>query len=304
MSRPDPQWDYLRTFLEVLRDGSQSGAARRLGVAQPTIGRHIEALEDALGVALFTRSPRGLAPTAEALRIAPHVEAMGSAVQALSRTISSEASAERGVVRVTASQFMACEVLPAMFASFRRLYPNLTIELAVSNRLQDLLRRDADIAVRMARPKQQALKAMKIGVIGIGLYAHRRYAERFGLPESLDELRQHRMIGYDRDDVSLRSVAGEHAELDPEAYCFKTDSDPAQLAALRAGVAIGGCQTAVAERDRELLPVLPKALRFSLEVWLVMHKDLQSLRRVRLLFDHLAAELRDYVRGRSRAVGK
>ena len=125
MTKREPNWDELRTFREVMRDGSLSGAARRLGVAQPTAGRHIDALEAAFGIALFARSPRGLTPTDAALHLAPHVEAMASASAALSRVAAGEIAADHGVVRVTASEIVGCEVLPAMLASFRRKFPRV-----------------------------------------------------------------------------------------------------------------------------------------------------------------------------------
>src|SRR5271155_2024139 len=125
MMRRAPNWDELRTFVEVARAGSLSSAARRLGLTQPTAGRHIDALEAALGLALFTRSQRGLAPTTAALALAPHVEAMAASAAALARTASGEAAADRGVVRVTASEVIGCEVLPPILAAFRAAYPGI-----------------------------------------------------------------------------------------------------------------------------------------------------------------------------------
>ena len=158
-----PSWDELRTFVEVSRDGSLSGAARRLGLTQPTVGRHIDALEAALGLTLFTRSPRGLTPTPAALALEPHVEAMATAAAALGRAASGEAAADRGAVRVTASDVIGCEVLPPILAAFHAAHPGIAIELALSNRTADLARRDADIAVRMVRPTQSGLVARRIG---------------------------------------------------------------------------------------------------------------------------------------------
>ena len=297
MSSREPHWDELRTFLEVVRDGSLSGAARRLGIAQPTVGRHIDALEAALGVALFARSPRGLAPTAAALNLSPHVEAMAAASAALARAAAGEVSADRGVVRVTASEVVGCEVLPAMFATFRSDHEGIAIELALTNRNEDLSRRDADIAVRMVRPTQSALVARRLGSTRIGLFAHRDYLARSGAPTSLAELAQHRLIGFDRDDRSFRAAGAEAAKLSRESFGFRCDSDLAQLAALRAGVGIGGCQEHIARRSPELMRVLPDLFSFALEIWLVMHEDVKGTPRVRLLFDHLAAGLAAYVRG-------
>jgi DNA-binding transcriptional LysR family regulator len=299
MMRRPPSWDELRTFTEVARDGSLSGAARRLGLTQPTVGRHIDALEAALGLTLFTRSPRGLTPTPAALALEPHVEAMAAAAAALVRTASGEAAADRGAVRVTASEIVGVEVLPPMLAAFHAEHPGIAIELALTNRTQDLARRDADIAVRMVRPTQSSLLARRIGSSRINLFAHRDYLARFGEPRSLADLTSHCFIGFDRDNSTFRA-AGDHAgQMTRESFGLRCDNDLAQLAALRAGVGIGGCQDNIARRTPELVCVLPNAFRYALDVWLVMHEDLKATRRVRLLFDHLATGLTAYVKGRA-----
>jgi len=294
-----PSWDELRTFVEVARDGSLSGAARRLGLTQPTVGRHIDALEAALGLTLFTRSPRGLTPTSAALALGPHVEAMATAAAALGRAASGEAAADRGVVRVTASEVIGCEVLPPILAAFHVEHPGIAIELALTNRNEDLARRDADIAVRMVRPTQSGLVARKIGASRIGLYAHRDYLARFGEPRSFADLASHCVIRFDRDNRSFRGAGDFAQRLTREDFGFRCDNDLAQLAALRAGFGIGGCQANIARRTPELVAVLPNAIQYALEVWLVMHENLKTTRRVRLLFDHFAAGLTDYVKGRS-----
>jgi len=299
-SRP-PSWDEWRTFVEVARDGSLSAAARRLGLTQPTVGRHIDALEAALGLALFTRSPRGLTPTPAALALEPHVEAMAAAAAALGRAASGEAAADRGAVRVTASDVIGAEVLPPILAAFHADHPGIAIELVLTNRTQDLARRDADIAVRMVRPTQGGLTARRMGAARIALYAHRDYLARFGEPRSLADLTSHCLIGFDRDNSSFRG-AGEFARrLTRETFGFRCDSDLAQLAALRAGLGIGGCQENIARRTPELVAVLPNAINTTLEVWLAMHANLKATRRVRLLFDHLALGLTAYVKGRAPA---
>ena len=301
MSKRQPPWDALRTFGEVMREGGLSGAARRLALSQPTVGRHIDALEASLGVALFARSPRGLTPTQAALDLAPHVAAMTAAAGAAQRAASGEAALDRGVVRVTASEVMGCEVLPAILAAFGVAHPAITLELALSNRNQDLARREADIAVRMAQPTQSALAARQLGRTPIGLFAHRDYLARRGTPRALADLAGHCVIGFDRDDRAFRSVGATLPPFARESFRFRCDSDLAQLAALRAGVGVGGCQERIAQRTPELVAVLPGALRYGLDVWLVMHEDLKATRRVRLLYDWLAAGLTDYLRGRKPA---
>ena len=296
MTTNGPGWELHRTFLEVVRDGSLSGAARRLGLTQPTVGRHIDALEESLGLTLFTRSQRGLAPTPAALELLPHVEAMAAAQQAVLRAASGEAGEERGAVRLTASEILSVEVLPGLLAPFCAAHPGIVPELVVNNRLIDLTRRDADIAVRMVRPSQDALIAKRLGAVDIGLYAHTTYAKRFGLPASVAQMTAHRLIGFDHDDTSFRSIGATAFSIGRANFGFRCDNETAQLAALRAGVGIGGCQRAIAARDPALIAVLPADIAFSLEMWLVMHESLRSTRRVRLLFDHLAAGLGQFVR--------
>jgi len=298
MTRRPPSWDELRTFVEVARDGSLSSAARRLGITQPTVGRHIDALEAALGLTLFTRSSRGLTPTPAPLALEPHVEAMAAAAAALARAASGEAAADRGAVRVTASEIVGVEVLPPMLAAFHAAHPGIAIELALTNRTQDLARRDADIAVRMVRPTQSGLVARRIGSSRISLFAHRDYLARFGEPRSLADLASHCVIGFDRDNSAFRGLGGYAGALTRESFWLRCDSDLGQLAALRAGVGIGGCQDNIARRMPELVAVMPSAFHYALEVWLVMHEDLKATRRVRLLFDHLAMGLTGYVKGR------
>jgi DNA-binding transcriptional LysR family regulator len=292
-------WNFYASFREVMRQGSLSAAARVLGLTQPTVGRHVAALEAGLDAALFTRSPQGLTPTPAALDLLPRVEEMHAAAQAAARAVSGGPSGETGVVRLTASEIVGGIVLPPILADFREKHPGVVIELTLTNRNEDLLRRDADIAVRMARPTQTALVARRIGSVGIGLFAHRRYAAAHGLPQTLDDLAAHPMIGFDRDDTARRSIAAPDTPLiTRETFAFRTDSDLAQLAALRAGFGVGGCQIGIAADEPDLVPVLPGLVRFELEMWLAMHEDLRGVVRVRQMFEHLAAALGEYARRR------
>ncbi|MBC8130993.1 MAG: LysR family transcriptional regulator, partial [Rhizobiaceae bacterium] len=203
------EWTHVRSFLAVLRHGSLSAAARATGLTQPTIGRHIEQFERVLGVVLFTRSPAGLIPTEAAGPIAVHAEAMEVSMAALVRASQAggDATSPRGTVRISASEIMGLVVLPPLLTALRHAHPGIVIELALNNRTDDLLRRTADIAVRMVRPVQEGLVARKIGDLALRLYAHRSYVARFGLPESVADLQRLHLIGFDRDDHSARAVA-------------------------------------------------------------------------------------------------
>ena len=303
MTAAEPGWELYRTFLEVARDCSLSGAARALGLTQPTAGRHIGQLEAQLGLKLFSRSPQGLKPTPAALELVSHAETMAAASQALRRTASGGAREDRGTVRITASEMVGCEVLPPMLARFRERYPGIALELVLNNRNEDLLRRDADIAVRMVRPRQKSLAARRVGKSPVGLYAHRAYVERFGLPKTPRDLESHCLIGFDRNDRPLKSLQPENPGsmpwlLSPKMFGFRSDNDLAQFAALKCGVGIGGCQHGIARNYPELVPVLAKVIRFELDIWLVMHEDMRSTARIRRLFDHLNAELSALLRSR------
>jgi len=289
-----PGWDLYRSFLAVLHHGSLSAAARALDLTQPTLGRHIAELETALGQPLFVRSQAGLAPTRAALDLQPHAEAMAASAAALVRTASGARDEPEGTIRLTTSEIMGVEVLPPILTAFREAHPKIVIELVLSNPNQDLLRRDADIAVRMARPTQSALLARKLGMVPVGLFAHRRYLARHGTPQNLSDLANHAIIGFDADAGAIRSLSQSGLSITREIFAFRSDSDHAQLAALRGGFGICGCQKRIAARERDLVAILPDAFRFDLEMWLVMHEDLRTSRRVRLLHDHLADALLAY----------
>jgi len=291
-----PDWDLWRSFLAVMDAGSLSAAARGLEIAQPTVGRHIEALEAALeGGPLFTRSPGGLRPTRAAQALEPHARAMATAADTLVRTASGDADEVRGVVRLTASEIAAVEILPPILTEFREAWPQVDLELVASNRLEDLLHRDVDIAVRMARPTQDALFARKVGAIHLVFHAHRSYLQKHGEPRTMEELRTHTVVGYDRVRPLTAAVDKLDFEVSNDMFALRTDSDITQLAMIRAGYGIGACQRQIATRDSNLVPLLEEQFSFDLEVWVVMHEDLKTDRRMRLLFDHLVAGLKVYV---------
>ncbi len=294
MARDEPKWETYRSFLAVMTEGSLSGAARKLSLTQPTLGRHIDQLEADLGTPLFTRSQSGLIPTQGARELLPHAQAMASAAEALVRASSGADAEERGTVRLTASVVVGAEVLPPILTSFREAHPHIAIELVLSDARQDLLRRDADIAVRMVRPTQEALVAKKIGRIGLGFYAHRHYLEKYGTPRTLDEMAGHAIIGFDKETPFIQALRRSGLPLTRELFALRTDADLAQLAALRAGFGIGVTQLGIGRRDPDLVQLLPGALKFEIEMWLVTHKDLRGTRRMRVLFDHLADGLSAY----------
>ncbi len=304
MNQTGGDWDLARAFLAVLEAGSLSGAARNLGLTQPTVGRQVAEFEARLGVPLFTRSRHGVKPTQAALDLRPHAETMAAAMTALRRSASGEAAQARGTVRLTASEFMGAAVLPPMLTRFHEAHPHIALELVLSDRIEDLLRHAADIAVRMVRPSQAALVARHIGPVSISLYAHRDYIARHGMPTSMAQLRTHTIIGFDADPWGNAMLADQSPPASRDMFKLRTDSGLAQLEALRAGYGIGGCQEALARRQPELVPVLHEDFRLMLDCWVVMHEDLRTSRRVRLLFDHLVAELTAYLKPEDTRAGR
>ncbi|WP_250467685.1 MULTISPECIES: LysR family transcriptional regulator [unclassified Caballeronia] len=289
-------WELYRTFLAVLQEGSLSGAARSLGITQPTAGRHIEALEKALRVSLFTRSQTGLQPTDVALDLRAHAEAMHSTAASLERAATGHAdgASVQGAVRISASEVVGVELLPPILAALRERHPRLVIELVLSNRVQDLLRREADIAVRMVRPKQTQLVARRVGRIEVGLHAHRDYLAKHGTPRNVAALDRHAIIGFDQPNAFVREASKSLPEFSRDTFALRSDSDLAQLALIRAGAGLGMCQVALARRNESLVRVLPKIFTFQLETWVTMHEDLRGSPRCRAVFDALADGIERY----------
>ncbi len=284
-------WSLCRVFLAIAREGSLSGAARRLGVTHPTVRRDLGLLEAALGSALFVRSASGLVPTDLAVELQPIAQSMETVAEAFMRTASAEAANIAGTVRITSSELMGVEVLPAILAPLADLHPGLQIELAPTRATEDLLRREADIAVRMTRPSQLDLVARKVGRVRLGFYAHERWLSRQVEPHTLSDLaRSGAMIGYDRDPAMLRLLRSAGLEVEPTAFVFRCDSDLAQLAALRAGMGVGVCHDLIARGDPALRRVLPD-VGYTLEVWLAATPSLRSTARVAATFEALASGL-------------
>lgn len=292
------EWELYRAFLGVLREGSLSGAARALGVAQPTVGRHVAALEGALGLVLFTRSQTGLLPTEAAHALRPHAEAMEHTAAALERAASGlreRVDAATGTIRISVSEVVGVEVMPAIVADLARRHPALKIELALSDRVHDLLQREADIAVRMTAPRQEQLVARRVGAIELGFHAHPDYLARHGTPATLDDLAAHVLIGYDRPTPFLLQAAKALPVFSRDRFTLRTDNDAAQLGLIRAGAGIGVCQVPLAARAPALVRVLADAFAFPLDTWVTMHEDLRASPRCRVAFDALVAGLEAYI---------
>jgi DNA-binding transcriptional LysR family regulator len=289
----DLDWTLCRSFLAVLRRGSLAQAAKQLGLTHPTLKRHLDEMERVLGVKLFTRSPDGLAPTEQALSLRGAAETMEAAHGQLVRIASTIDGQLSGTVRISASEIIGHEVLPPILTGLREKHPALAFELILSNQIEDILRRDADIAIRMARPTQAALVARLIGRKEIGLFAHATWLKTHGTPKDIQSLiKQKCLIGYDRNPAILEALRANGIKADRNAFALRSDSDLAQLAALRAGLGPGMCQVALAKPPlRRICPTI----RHQLEIWLVTHADLRNTSNIRAVLDFLATKLTVYV---------
>lgn len=294
-SSSEPSWDFYRTFLAVLEHGSLSAAARELGLTQPTVGRHIDALEQSVSAELFTRSQQGLLPTDAALVLKPYAETLASTTAALLRAASGSRDKVSGTVRISASEVIGAEVLPPILAKLQARYPDLIVELSASDTVEDLLQREADIAVRMVAPAQEALLARHIGIISLGLFAHRSYIERYGKPQTVEGLRRHKLIGFDRQTAYIRMMLKRYPMLEAVSFSFRSDHSIALHNALRAGIGIGFLQIPLANRDPNLVQLLPE-IEVQIETWIVMHENLKTSPRCRVTFDALVMGLLDYIK--------
>lgn len=275
-TNPTADWDQLRALQAVLQHGSLSAAARALGSTQPTLGRHIAALEARWGLALFSRSKAGLQPTEAALALAPLAHGMAAQSLALARAVEAWRHPQvQATVRLSASELMAQEVLPPMLADIQREQPGIRIELVPDNRLHDVLGREVDLAVRMAAPIQPQLIAQRVGEVEVGLFAHADYLAHAGTPRHPEDLLRHRLIGHDRKPPRPALPPAQARIWQREHFALRCDHEPTQWALVRAGAGIGAAQCQLAARQPPLRRVLPEmALR--LPVWLCMHEDLRQ----------------------------
>ena len=285
-------WQLIRSFLAALDQGSLLGAARVLHSSQPTLGRHIAELERQLGVVLFERTGRGLTPSAQALQLADAARAMDSAALQITRTLERSRTQTCGTVRLSASTPVAVFLLPPVLAQMRSALPEIQVELVASNQVSNLLRREADIAVRMVRPEQASLVARKIGSVGIGAYAARAYLQRAPRIQEPADLLQHALIGGDTDASIQQGFARLGLTLDPALFALRTDDLIVQWQAVRAGLGIGFVADYLAASAAEVAPVLPSRLSIpALPMWLVVHREIRGNPRIRAVYDFLAQAL-------------
>jgi DNA-binding transcriptional LysR family regulator len=284
-------WSLVRSFLAVLDHGSLLAAARQLQSSQPTIGRHMAELESQVGLVLFERTGRGLLPTEAALRLAESARLMQSGADQLARSVAGSDRSTSGTVRITASQPVACYVLPPLLAQMRSTLPEVQVELVSSNAVSNLLRREADIAVRMVQPKQATVIAKRVGKVALRACAHQDYLRRRGIPRQPLDLLSHDLIGGDRNKETLTGFAARGLSVDRENFAFRTDDLIVVWQAVRAGLGIGFVSEHLIRTEPAVVPLLPKLNIDPLPVWLAVHREIRTNKRIRAVYDFLADAL-------------
>jgi DNA-binding transcriptional LysR family regulator len=293
----DIDWNLIKSFVAVAETGSLSAAARRLAASQPTIGRHIAELEQAIGVTLFRRGRRGYALTEAGSLLFERGRAVSEHATAFSRLALGSVEEIGGTVRIAASEVVAGCVLPEMLARLGAEEPAIEVEIVASNQVENLLRRDADIAVRMVKPAQNELVARKVTDIELCACAARSYLDRRGRPLTLSDLVGHDLIGFDRSDEIIRALSGFGLPVARSAFRFRSDNQIVLWEAVRAGNGVGFAQLPLVLRAPEVERILPTLPLPVLPVWLAMHRDVRTSLRIRRVADFLHEELRRYSAG-------
>jgi DNA-binding transcriptional LysR family regulator len=291
MNKSNIDWYLLPSFLALLDHQTLVNAAKHLGLSQPTLGRHLLELEQQLGMVLFERTGRGLVPTPQAQQLALYVREMDNQASALFRLAHSKKKALKGRVRITASQTVACILLPAILGRMQTALPEIDVDLVSSNSVSNLLRREADIALRMVRPNQDTLITKKIAQVQIVACVHVSYIQRHGQPLSMADLVNHRMIGSDTyGEIETQAKA---LGFDPQKlnYSFRSDDYMAQWAAVKAGLGVGFTADYVAAIEPEVQLLLPKMKLPVLPIWLTVHREINNSGPIRAVYDFLAKEV-------------
>jgi DNA-binding transcriptional LysR family regulator len=285
-------WNLLRSFIAIYETGTLTEAAQRLGTTQPSMGRHLRELEANLNETLFVRLPGKLKPNAKAQALFEAVLPMRLAVRDAENVFKAGEVTATGIVRVAVSEVYAYHVIPAILTPLLGRHPELEIELSVSNQSDNLLRRDADIAVRFFRPNQEDLIAVKVGQTELGLYAHDDYLTAYGMPKNISDVAKHVVSGNDRDPLQLSHFIQGSSSASAVKFRFRTDFFLAREAAAMAGQTISMMFVDIARTKPALKRVLAEQVVLKQEVWLCAHDELRRSARMRLVWECLERELR------------
>jgi DNA-binding transcriptional LysR family regulator len=289
-------WNLLRSFIAVFETGTLTEAARRLGATQPSMGRHLRELEAEVGETLFVRLPGRLEPTDRARTLYESIEPMQRSVREAERQFTEAREQIVGVVRVAVSEAYAYHVVPPMLGPLLVEQPELEIELSVSNRADNLLRREADIAVRFFRPRQDGLIARKLGEAELGLYAHEGFIKRHGMPKDFSMPAGAFVTGFDREEVPLAPALRGAPPTQPLRFRFRSDSVLSHQSMVECGAGIGMYFTHIAAQRPGLRRVLADRVSLPQEVWLCAHDELRRSSRMRYVWERLGFALEECLR--------
>jgi DNA-binding transcriptional LysR family regulator len=284
-------WNQVRAFLAASEEGSLSAAARALGQTQPTLSRQVTGLEQSLGVTLFERGHRKLQLTVAGLELLEHVRAMAEAANRVSLVASGQSQAIAGRVCITATEMLATYYLPPMLRKLRARAPGIVVEVVASDQVRDLIRREADIAIRHAQPTQPDLIARRMGFLRGRIYAARRLLEQVGMPRSFDDLADQDFVGVDDTQALIAALAEQGLALRLEQFRVHAASGNCMLQLIREGLGFGFLPMDTGGLFDDLVCVLPEAFDPEIPVWLVSHRELHTSRRIRVVYDLLADEL-------------
>ena len=284
-------WNHLRAFLATVETGSLSAAARRLGLTQPTLGRQITALEAALSLMLFERNGRQLSLTDAGRELIEGVRGMGAAADRLALVASGQRSALSGTVRITASDATAACLLPEVIRQTRLAAPRIRIEIVATDDIRDLMKREADIAVRHVRPEQPNLMARLLREKTGHLYAASAYLDARGRPRQLSDLARHDWISMGDTERMREYLAGTGIDLPAEAFVVNSENSLVAWQMACAGLGIAPMDDDIAALSPQMERVLPEAFEVPFPVWLVTHREIHTSPRIRLVFDILARVL-------------
>jgi DNA-binding transcriptional LysR family regulator len=291
--RMDLDWRDLRLFLAIVRAGSLTAASRRLGVNQSTVSRRLLALEEAVGTRLLERTPEGYRPTAAGERVLPAAERLEAEAFACERALTGLERRVEGTVRLTATEGVATAFVAPALEPLRRAHPALEVEVLVDSRALSLSRREADLALRLARPRQPGLVTRRLAEIASALYASPRYLAERGRPRTEDGLRGHAVLAYDESLAAVPEARWIASKAREAERVLRTNSVLVQLQAARAGLGLALLPCYLAE-GAGLERALPLAAGIRRELWLAVHADLRGTARIRAVIDFLAARAKGY----------
>ncbi|WP_323767535.1 LysR family transcriptional regulator [Antarctobacter sp.] len=283
-------WNRARAFLVTAEEGSLSAAARALGMTQPTLGRQVTALEEELGLILFERVGRGLVLTQAGTQLMSHVRAMGEAAVGVSLAASGQAQAASGHVAVTASEIYSSWLLPQIARRLREVAPGITLEVVASNEIRDLKRREADIAIRNARPEEPDLIAKMVGEDEGTFYASFDYLSRLGAITGPADLARADFIGFKDNEDFAEALRKRGIPVTPASFPVLASSHAVHWEMARAGIGLGTVPCGMGDAASDMRRVLPD-VRFRYPVWLVAHRELRTSPRVRIVWELLADTL-------------